>query len=106
MQASSDTPRLLPGGRAQETPIPLDAWDRKFEGLARRIGRLSDRGRQALERRLFFERRRKNRLTRRLRSSAHGSRAAWDRVRRELARAQRDFRQLRSEVGRHERSKE
>ena len=78
--------------------IRLDAWDRKFEGLQRRISRLAADGRRGLDARLLDMRSKKNELERRLREAAHGTRASWEDVRRDLADAVRDFRSLSRQV--------
>lgn len=82
----------------QRPPLRLDAWDRKFEGLQRRIDRLGAGGRRGLETKLLDVRRKKNDLERRLRDAAHGTRAGWDDLRDDLMEAVRDFRHLTRQV--------
>ncbi len=90
---------MTPDRHPRERPaVRLDAWDRRFEGLRRRIDRLGETGGGTLETKLLEVRRKKNELERRLRDAAHGTRAGWDDLREDLVEAVRDFRHLTRQV--------
>jgi hypothetical protein len=73
-------------------------WNRKVDGLRRRIARLAGGTRRRLEQRLQQVCTKRSTLDRRLKEAAHGTRLAWEDVRDDLAETRRDVQDLSREV--------
>ena len=84
--------------RTRDPVVRHADWNRKIEGLRRRISRLAGDTRRRLERRLQEICTRRSTLDRRLKEAAHGTRLAWEDVRDDLADTRREVSRLTAEV--------